>query len=443
MSHSGEEHSRHKKLLEKLSSDEDEENESKLVHKDQQLNSIEEENYSFSNNATCWVCNGFYGPNYDEPTCGICHAFLYTTELGEEYETTISDDEDSGNDEPPFKDKQDDDEDNNAVNIVDHEVNSDNIHDDVNSVVNVDDNKQVDNDVQKELSLLAIQRPNPTAPRSLPHYLELLSDARKNRQENQSDSTTHISALPVEIMVMIFSNLDDMSMWKASEVCQQWHDIIEKNTSQVMWKKYLKERWPLFNDMTNVPNWLNMYGALMYSCFCRTCLVQMAFKSPSAHARQNVIRLNYLRNDIYLLNSYATEGIEAIPLDKENNQYWQASILGPAGSPYEGGKFYLFIFLPDRYPMIPPTVRFLTKILHPNVSRHGDVGIDIFQHKWSLALTICKVLLSVQSLLTDPYTEICMEPELGYMYENNRERFERLARRWTWKYAILELMPPN
>lgn len=58
------------------------------------------------------------------------------------------------------------------------------------------------------------------------------------------------------------------------------------------------------------------------------------------------------------------------------------------------------------YPMHPPVVRFLTKIIHPNVSRHGDVGIDIIQHNWSLALTISKLLLSVQSLLTDPFTQV-------------------------------------
>lgn len=56
--------------------------------------------------------------------------------------------------------------------------------------------------------------------------------------------------------------------------------------------------------------------------------------------------------------------------------------------------------------MYPPVVRFLTKILHPNVSRHGDVGIDSIHHNWSLALTISKVLISVQSLLTDPYTKV-------------------------------------
>lgn len=64
------------------------------------------------------------------------------------------------------------------------------------------------------------------------------------------------------------------------------------------------------------------------------------------------------------------------------------------------------MFVLFSYPMLPPTVRFLTKIVHPNVSRHGDVGVDIIQHNWSLALTISKLLLSVQSLLTDPFTEV-------------------------------------
>lgn len=67
---------------------------------------------------------------------------------------------------------------------------------------------------------------------------------------------------------------------------------------------------------------------------------------------------------------------------------------------------HLVIYFIHSYPMCPPIVRFLTKIVHPNVSRHGDVGIDIIQHNWSLALTISKLLLSVQSLLTDPFTEV-------------------------------------
>lgn len=35
-----------------------------------------------------------------------------------------------------------------------------------------------------------------------------------------------------------------------------------------------------------------------------------------------------------------------------------------------------------------------------------------------------------------------MEPALGRMYETERTKFEALARSWTWKYAMYEVLPP-
>uniref|UniRef100_A0A8D8R509 Ubiquitin-conjugating enzyme E2 D2B n=1 Tax=Cacopsylla melanoneura TaxID=428564 RepID=A0A8D8R509_9HEMI len=110
-------------------------------------------------------------------------------------------------------------------------------------------------------------------------------------------------------------------------------------------------------------------------------------------------RLHKEYNDIKL---DPPDGIQAQPLDTERC-HWMATIAGPVASPYEGGVFYLYIRIPFSYPMHPPKVKFITRIFHPNVSRHGDVGIDCIQHNWSLALTLNKVLISVQSLLTDPY----------------------------------------
>ena len=47
------------------------------------------------------------------------------------------------------------------------------------------------------------------------------------------------------------------------------------------------------------------------------------------------------------------------------------------------------------------------------LSRHGDIGIDsIQQGNWVSGLTLTKVLISIQSLLTDPYCDVCMEPEV-------------------------------
>ena len=92
--------------------------------------------------------------------------------------------------------------------------------------------------------------------------------------------------------------------------------------------------------------------------------------------------------------------------------------------------------------MRPPVVRFITKIFHPNISRHGDIGLDSIHHNWSLALTISKVLISIQSLLTDPFCYISMEPTIGKVFSNNKTEFERIARLWTWKYAMHDYLIP-
>ncbi len=45
---------------------------------------------------------------------------------------------------------------------------------------------------------------------------------------------------------------------------------------------------------------------------------------------------------------FEVNGIRAVPLDG-NMIRWQASIVGPADSPYEGGTFYLYIYMPVKY----------------------------------------------------------------------------------------------
>lgn len=39
---------------------------------------------------------------------------------------------------------------------------------------------------------------------------------------------------------------------------------------------------------------------------------------------------------------------------------------GPTETPFEGGTFELTINVPEQYPLVPPAVRFKTKIFHPN-----------------------------------------------------------------------------
>ena len=55
-------------------------------------------------------------------------------------------------------------------------------------------------------------------------------------------------------------------------------------------------------------------------------------------------------------------------------------------------------------------------------------------------LLLFKVLISIQSLLTDPFTDVCMEPEIGSLYTHNRPMFDAVARKWTWKYAMWDAL---
>ncbi len=120
----------------------------------------------------------------------------------------------------------------------------------------------------------------------------------------------------------------------------------------------------------------------------------------------------------------------------DNMYIWDAVILGPSASPFQGGIFHLEIHFPSDYPFKPPKCTMLTKIYHPNISSSGAICLDILKNQWSPALTISKVLLSICSLLTDANPNDPLVPEIADIYVKDRARYDATARLWTEKYAI-------
>ena len=114
---------------------------------------------------------------------------------------------------------------------------------------------------------------------------------------------------------------------------------------------------------------------------------------------------------------------------------WTSTIVGPNGSPYQDGIFYLEIEFPPDYPFKPPKITFKTKIYHCNINSNGGICLDILKDNWSPALTISKVLLSISSLLTDANPDDPLVPEIAKAYKDDRKRHDETAKEWTAKYA--------
>ena len=112
----------------------------------------------------------------------------------------------------------------------------------------------------------------------------------------------------------------------------------------------------------------------------------------------------------------------------------QATLMGPQGTPYEGGIFGLNIDFPKDYPFKPPRVAFTTRIYHPNVDSNSgricsECGLQIIcPANWNAGLTLRKVLISLFAILHDPVLEGCtINEEANLNFKMDRAKFNQIA----------------
>ncbi|OXB60031.1 hypothetical protein ASZ78_002007 [Callipepla squamata] len=117
-------------------------------------------------------------------------------------------------------------------------------------------------------------------------------------------------------------------------------------------------------------------------------------------------------------------GVSGAP--SENNiMQWNAVIFGPEGTPFEDGTFKLVIEFSEEYPNKPPTVRFLSKMFHPNVYADGSICLDILQNRWSPTYDVSSILTSIQSLLDEPNPNSPANSQAAQLYQENKREYEK------------------
>jgi len=140
-----------------------------------------------------------------------------------------------------------------------------------------------------------------------------------------------------------------------------------------------------------------------------------------------------LQTELTQLMMSGDNSVSAFP-EGDNLFSWIGTITGSPGTVYEGLSFKLSLKFPSSqgacYPYSPPVVKFETPCFHPNVDQHGNICLDILKDKWSAVHNIRTVLLSIQSMLSDPNNDSPLNGYAAALWESQDEFKKTLLRKY-------------
>ena len=130
--------------------------------------------------------------------------------------------------------------------------------------------------------------------------------------------------------------------------------------------------------------------------------------------------------------------------DMDNYFRWRATMVGPRGSPYIYGIFYLEIIFPENYPNSAPDIIFITPIYHLNVNPNksennkdrklGYVNLDIIK-KRNPEIKIRQIFIQLYSLFYFHNTNSSYGMDIAMEYKFKRALYEEKAKYFTEKYV--------
>ncbi|GAA6063442.1 hypothetical protein JCM10212_005615 [Sporobolomyces blumeae] len=144
-----------------------------------------------------------------------------------------------------------------------------------------------------------------------------------------------------------------------------------------------------------------------------------------------------------LAKEYAELQAESIPFvkadpDETNLRHWTGTISGPTDSAYQGGKFGIDLTFPVEYPFKSPTVKFTTRIYHPNVTDDGAICMGLLKAEaWKPSTKIEQILRALVQLLQEPNPDDALVASIAEVYNADRSAFNKTAQEWVKKVRCL------
>ncbi|KDN36390.1 putative ubiquitin-conjugating enzyme E2 [Tilletiaria anomala UBC 951] len=154
-----------------------------------------------------------------------------------------------------------------------------------------------------------------------------------------------------------------------------------------------------------------------------------------------------LKRQLQELRKHPVDGFSAGLKDESNLYEWEIMIIGPNDTLYEGGFLRAELIFPPEYPLLPPKMKFLTKMWHPNIYDDGTVCISILHapgadqygyedagERWMPVHSVESILLSVISLLssdkpnTDSPANVDAAKQVREDFPGYKKKVRRLVR---------------
>ena len=153
------------------------------------------------------------------------------------------------------------------------------------------------------------------------------------------------------------------------------------------------------------------------------------------------IRDKLLVKEVQEMESALPSGCK-VKFDDPNALHEFTLTISPDEGFWTGGKFRFHIYVSEKYNLVPPKVKCMTRLWHPNISEDGDVCLSILRQDsidgmgWAPTRRLRDVIWGLNSLFTDLLNfDDPLNIDAAEHYQRDKDGFRIKAKQWVAKYA--------